>query len=79
MNEFTAVEAPLVAIKFNYSYRGAPSGDKGKLQLSLPDGSPLPDGSRACTLPDQSLPDGSRAHRACATLRHCRQRNTIAG
>ena len=46
--------------------------------LSLPDGSPLPDGSRACALPDQSLPDGSRAHRACVTLRHCRQRNTIA-
>ena len=40
----------------------------GKRQVSLPHGSPLPDGSRACALPDQSLPDGSRAHRACDTL-----------
>ena len=30
--------------------------------MSLPDGSPLPDGSRAWALPNQSLPDGSRAH-----------------
>ena len=31
--------------------------------LSLPDGSPLPHGSRTCALPDQSLPDGSKNNR----------------
>ena len=54
----TAVEKPVLArgnARGPVLINGEVVGETGRESpLSLPDGSPLPDGSCACTLPDQS-------------------------